>query len=127
MEQKFGVGDIVTDGTFEMKVVEVIQDDDGSYYYGCEPTTFSAGFAREIPQDRLKHISEQPCAGHHLMKLYKPDEMPMFKHSTCIVCCKHPVDVILEMGGHDTQLCKHCMKALGEVVDSYLGEEVDNV
>lgn len=122
MEQKFGVGDIVTDGIFEMKVVEVIQEDDGSYYYECEPTSFSVSFSREIPQDHLKHISEQPCAGHHLMKLVKPDEMPMFKHSTCIVCCKRPVDVIIEMGGHDTQLCRGCMISLREMIGSYLRE-----
>ena len=56
MNQKFGVGDIVTDGKFTMKVVMPIQDDDGNWFYECEAIGFDAPFTREIPQDRLRLI-----------------------------------------------------------------------
>lgn len=55
MEQKFGQGDIVTDGKFRMRIITVIQDEDGSYYYECVPTDFDA-FPREVPQDRLQAV-----------------------------------------------------------------------
>lgn len=54
MNQKFGVGDIVTDGMFLMKVVSPIKDEDGSWWYECEPVDFKA-FPREIPQHKLNH------------------------------------------------------------------------
>lgn len=55
-EQAFGVGDIVTDGQFKMKVLKVIQDEDDSYWYECEPVDFKMviPFTREIPQKRLE-------------------------------------------------------------------------
>ena len=55
MRQKFGVGDIVTDGKFKMKVIMPIQDDDGSWWYECKPIDFEA-FTREIPQSRLQSV-----------------------------------------------------------------------
>lgn len=54
--QKFGVGDIVTDGKFKMKVVMPIQDEDGSWFYECDALDFETPFTREIPQNRLKAI-----------------------------------------------------------------------
>ena len=54
--QNFGVGDIVTDGNFKMKVVMPIQDEDGSWFYECEALDFEAPFTREIPQEHLKAI-----------------------------------------------------------------------
>lgn len=56
MNQKFGVGDIVTDGKFTMKVVMPIQDDDGNWFYECDAIGLDVPFTREIPQDRLRLI-----------------------------------------------------------------------
>lgn len=54
--QKFGQGDIVTDGRFTLKVVMPIQEEDGNWWYECEAVDFEAPFNREIPQEHLKAI-----------------------------------------------------------------------
>ena len=56
MGQKFGVGDIVTDGKFTLKVVMPIQDENSKWWYECEAVGFEAPFNREIPQDHLKAL-----------------------------------------------------------------------
>lgn len=55
-EQAFGVGDLVTDGQFKMKVLAVVQDEDGSHWYECVPVDFKmvVPFTREIPQRKLE-------------------------------------------------------------------------
>lgn len=58
-EQAFGVGDIARLGEFRVKVLEVIQDEDDSYWYEVEPIGFEppARFkTREVPQSALERI-----------------------------------------------------------------------
>lgn len=58
MYRKFRQGDIVTDGEFILKVVEPIQDEDGTWWYECEALEFKAPFNREIPQAKLSEVEE---------------------------------------------------------------------
>ena len=55
-EQAFGVGDIVTDGQFKMKILNVMHDEDDSFWYECVPIDFKMiiPFTREIPQRKLE-------------------------------------------------------------------------
>jgi hypothetical protein len=53
IDQKFGVGDIVTDGKFVMKVVMPFLDEDDSWWYECDAVEFDAPYTREIQQEKL--------------------------------------------------------------------------
>lgn len=56
MNQEFGVGDIaMLDDEFKVKVTEVFQDDDDSWWYAVVPVDFEA-YSREVEQSRLTHI-----------------------------------------------------------------------
>lgn len=54
-EQQFGVGDIARLDQFTVKVTEVIQDEDGIYYYEVEPVDFNS-IRREVRQDKLSPV-----------------------------------------------------------------------
>lgn len=59
MEQKFGVGDIaMLSEKFKVKVLECIQDEDGSWWYEVTPTDWTPiGMVnREVPQKALRAI-----------------------------------------------------------------------
>lgn len=64
-DQKFGTGDFaILDGKFHVRVVDCIQDEDGSWWYEVKPIDVdpvAAGFGerwatREVREDRLKAI-----------------------------------------------------------------------
>lgn len=55
MNQEFGKGDIAMCGKFKVKIVECIQDEDGSWWYEIEPIGFSS-LTREVPQSKLKRL-----------------------------------------------------------------------
>jgi hypothetical protein len=55
MNQAFGKGDIAMCGKFKVKIVECIQDEDGSWWYEIEPVEFNS-FTREVPQSKLKRL-----------------------------------------------------------------------
>ena len=46
------------------------------------------------------------------IKLLTIAEEPSFKNCSCIVCRNHPVEIILSMGCHQTQLCRNCLNVL---------------
>lgn len=46
------------------------------------------------------------------IKLLTTDEEPSFKNCICIVCRKNPAEFVLDMGCHQTQLCKDCLQKL---------------
>lgn len=60
MNQKFGVGDVVMlEGKHRCKILEVIQDEDGSYWYeveGIDLLPLIRLLTREVPQDALESI-----------------------------------------------------------------------
>ena len=60
MNQQFGKGDIALchnprGEDFRVKIAEVIQDEDGSYWYEVEAIDFDT-FNREVPQKQLKAL-----------------------------------------------------------------------
>lgn len=60
MNQKFGVGDIVMlERKHRCKILEVMQDEDGSYWYEVEGIDLLPPIrllTREVPQDALESI-----------------------------------------------------------------------
>jgi hypothetical protein len=53
-EQAFGKGDIATlDDTFIVRIEEVIEDENGTFWYEVRPIDFDA-ITREVPQKRLE-------------------------------------------------------------------------
>lgn len=46
------------------------------------------------------------------VRLLTIDEVPIFKNCLCIVCTERPAEVVLDMGCHQTQLCKKCVQKL---------------
>lgn len=46
------------------------------------------------------------------IKLLTIDEEPNFKNCICIVCRKNHAEIVLDMGCHQTQLCKDCLQRL---------------
>lgn len=59
-EQAFGVGDIVMlEGKHRCKILEVMQDEDNSYWYEVEGIDLLPPvrlLTREVPQDALENI-----------------------------------------------------------------------
>lgn len=59
-EQAFGMGDIaLLDGKFKVKILEVIQDEDNSWWYEVEGVDLLPefrGITREVSQSSLEYI-----------------------------------------------------------------------
>lgn len=59
-EQAFGQGDLaILEGKWRVKILEVIEDEDGSYWYeveGIDLIPAIRGITREVPQKALEQI-----------------------------------------------------------------------
>lgn len=67
MNQKFSRGDIVycinqRGDDFKVRVLDVVQVENGSYFYEIEPLEFKI-FTREVPQDQLYYYKADLTAG----------------------------------------------------------------
>lgn len=47
-----------------------------------------------------------------MIKILTVEQEPYFRDCDCIVCKSKPVFRIISMGGHETQMCKDCLKQL---------------
>ena len=46
-------------------------------------------------------------------------DFPQFRGCKCIVCGEKPVQAVLEMGGHITQMCMGCLETLSGDIEEY--------
>lgn len=47
-----------------------------------------------------------------MIKILTIEQEPCYRNGNCIVCNSNPTFRILQMGGHQTQMCEDCLKQL---------------